>query len=871
MSLSIILYLLELFGLAALLLALHRMSERYGIAAFLFVLASVVSVLQGPGTNVVYVDFDYFRMMISPAVLVPCVLMSLLIVYVVDGTATARLVMFGVLLTSLATLLGIRMLAVHLELPNSGTVIGDSNLLVQFKPSLALISSSLLALLVSMVVLMISYQFIRNLLPESFNWVPSGLALMVALAVDGLVFSLVFIGKLGSFELVMTKLLSATLLWPMMALYLRDRETLGERKSMDVVFGSYGHQDIRLRSAQEATRVAEARLKTVVGNTPLVLFTLDAGGRFTWVEGAGLDHLPNSVHLVNLQITSVFGGSEVLLEEAKGGVDQDGVVRVEDRLFELCLRPKFDVTGELAEIHGVATDVTESRQFELALRASENRFQATFDQAPVGLAMLSDSGDFISVNPQLCQMLMSGEAELIGKPFAEVVLESYRTNVGNRFDSVVRGVSSNAELELRVMSSTGDPIEINLTMSGVRTEAGNFDYMIAVIEDIRGRKSAEQELFEAQKLKILGQLTGGVAHDFNNLLTVVMGGLELAMSETSDNNIRKILEPAFRATSRGANLTQQLLSYSRSQSLKAESLDVTPLMKEIREILVRTLPANIAVDLEVEADVAHCIADPSQLQNAILNLALNARDAMEAGGQLTLSAFNGGQVSNPKLDLAPGQYVVLEVRDTGTGIQDSIIDRVYEPFFTTKEVGQGSGLGLSMVYGFAKQSNGAILIESDQGAGTSVRIYLPSAEAPSTVVKIEPGDDSLPYGQGQLVLVVEDDPAVSELVTKQLKKLNYRILQAHTGHEGLALLQREEKPDLLITDIVLPGDLDGAQVADQSLQLLPDLPVIFISGYSRGVLQDRHNLRDHFELLNKPFSMEQLAKSVARALGRDLP
>jgi PAS domain S-box-containing protein len=390
-----------------------------------------------------------------------------------------------------------------------------------------------------------------------------------------------------------------------------------------------------------------------------------------------------------------------------------------------------------------------------------------------------------------------------------------------------------------------------------------------VIEEIERRTAVEEALRQAQKMETLGQLTGGVAHDFNNLLQIVTGNLELLQRSLpeGEGRLRRAAENAAKGAERAAVLTQRLLAFSRRQPLAPKTLDPNRLIAGMSELLHRTLGETVEVEAVRASGLWQVEVDPNQLENAILNLAVNARDAMPGGGKLTIETANThldrAYVAN-NAEVAPGQYVVLCVSDTGAGMDEETLNRAFEPFFTTKEVGKGTGLGLSMVYGFVKQSGGHLKIYSEPGEGTTVKIYLPRMMA-ADAAEEEKGDEPIvPEGaREEIILVCEDDEDVRAYSIEVLRELGYGVLEAADGHAALALLKQPGlRVDLLFTDVVLPGGMTGAVLADEARVLRPGLKVLFTTGYARNAIVHHGRLDPGVELITKPFSYSDLAMRI---------
>ncbi len=384
------------------------------------------------------------------------------------------------------------------------------------------------------------------------------------------------------------------------------------------------------------------------------------------------------------------------------------------------------------------------------------------------------------------------------------------------------------------------------------------------------RERTEERLFQSQRLEALGQLTGGVAHDFNNLLTVVSGNLQMLEERTQDDPLAaRLVKAAMRATGRGADLTRKLLAFSRRQTLQPRSIDVSALLDSLGDVLRRTLGAQIDVRMHVEPGLPAVRADPGMLDTALLNLAVNARDAMPDGGRLSLEArlVDASEASTAPTasgdSLAPGRYVRLAVTDTGTGMEPDVLARAFEPFFTTKDSGKGSGLGLSLVYGFARQSGGHVDVRSVPGGGTSIGLYLPIDESPA---QSAPRQREAGYRGGyETILVVEDDDEVREVAVGFLRKLGYRVLQATDAPHALSLLDVEPGVELLFSDVLLRGEVNGPALAREALRRRPEMRVVFTSGHAPEALPSRELLLGA-ELLAKPYRIDQLARMLRRTL-----
>jgi signal transduction histidine kinase len=395
-----------------------------------------------------------------------------------------------------------------------------------------------------------------------------------------------------------------------------------------------------------------------------------------------------------------------------------------------------------------------------------------------------------------------------------------------------------------------------------------------VLERVRTEKAlraTEEQLRQSQKMEVVGQLAGGVAHDFNNILAIIYGNLDLLDEALTDRpDLRDIVQGTLKAAERGASLTHQLLAYSRRQPLDPRVLDAGKLVEKMTDLLRRTLGETIEVQTRVADKLWKTLIDPHELENALVNLAVNARDAMPDGGKLIIELQNAvldASYAEQHLEVLPGAYVMLAVTDTGTGMSKEVVEHALEPFFTTKPTGQGTGLGLSMVYGFVKQSRGHIKIYSEEGHGTSVKLYLPVAGTDEADSQIAIDQGEVPMAkQGEVVLVVEDDPMVLRLAIQLLTRLGYRTIEAQDGPEALAPLDRAGRIDLLFTDVVLPKGMNGTMLAREAQQRRPGLKVLYMSGYTANAIIHHGVLDKGVNLISKPFRKVELARKLRQVL-----
>lgn len=472
---------------------------------------------------------------------------------------------------------------------------------------------------------------------------------------------------------------------------------------------------------------------------------------------------------------------------------------------------------------------------EVALRQSEARFRAMYEQAAVGICLVSMDYRFRRVNKRFCEIVgYSAEDLLNSLNCVETTHPDDRPGDAKAVADLLAGATS-ITLEKRYIRPDRQLVWARLTLSILRSKEGDPQQFIGVIEDISERRSLEEQLRRSQRLESIGQLTGGVAHDFNNLLTVILGGADLLASEAvSTEEQREVAELIATTAERGADLTRRLLAFARRQSLNPTAVDVNQLIHHLVALQRRTLGENIEIDLAPAADLWHARVDPAQLESALLNLTINARDAMPDGGRLTIGTANvsiSAEYAQRQIEVQPGQYVQLSVSDTGGGIDPAHLSRVFEPFFTTKETGKGTGLGLAMVYGFIRQSGGHVDIYSELGHGTTVKLYLPRTEAAAEPRTIRESPEVMTLGC-ETILMVEDDEQVRRLTKSQLVSLGYRVIEAANGPLALEVIRGGEHIDLLFTDMMMPGGLNGGQLASAARQLRPGLKILYTSGYA---------------------------------------
>jgi len=550
-----------------------------------------------------------------------------------------------------------------------------------------------------------------------------------------------------------------------------------------------------------------------------------------------------------------------------------------------------DEQGKAIRLVGAHSDVTEQVMAEQALRQSEERHRRLADQlaelnatlaqrveektrerdriwnVSQDLLVVADrNGVWQTVNPAWTRTLGWSEAELLNRT-SEWLEHPDDNGVTQAQVRKLGTAGTTVRFESRFRHKDGSYRWLSWT--GVSDTDRNY----AVARDVTAEKAAaerlratEEALLQSQKMEAVGQLTGGIAHDFNNLLTGIVGSLDLLQTRLSQgrtDNVARYINAAMTSANRAAALTHRLLAFARRQPLIPKSVDVNQLVVSLEDLLRRTIGETIDLRIVAADDLWSTLCDPNQLESALLNLAINARDAMPDGGRLTIATSNArlDSVTADTPALAPGDYVCITVTDTGVGMSAEVAARAFDPFFTTKPIGQGTGLGLSMIYGFARQSNGHVTIDSKIGQGTTVRLYLPRHHGDIAQAQASAARAAEHAASGETVLVIEDEPVVRAVILEMLAEQGYLTLEAVDGPSGLKILRSNARIDLLVTDVGLPG-MNGRQVADQARETRPDLKILFITGYAESVAISDGFLQPGMEMITKPFDLDHLAQRI---------
>ena len=514
--------------------------------------------------------------------------------------------------------------------------------------------------------------------------------------------------------------------------------------------------------------------------------------------------------------------------------------------------------------------MTERKVQEQVLRDTKEFYELILDSIPIRIAHIRADGRVGYVNRSYESWFAKPRTKLLGRHIKEVMSAEAYQEIRPHMKQVLRGEPVTFQAS---SVRAGETVRLAVHYLPNCNRDGEVAGFFSVVQDVTDYKELEAKLVQAQKMEAVGQLTGGLAHDFNNLLGVILGNLQLLERPLrKDERMHKKVKTATRAAMRGADLTRRLLAFSRRQMLEPKVVNLNQLLGNLDELVRRTLGEGVDIETRFQEGSWPTNVDPSQLETAILNLAINARDAMPQGGRISIATGNAtlSKAQCQRIgDLAPGDYATVSVEDTGCGMTAEVLRQVFEPFFTTKDVGKGSGLGLSMVYGFVEQSGGGVHIESEPGLGTTVTLYLPKAQQMDADPVEETAVHRFMPGGREVILVVEDEDDVRETVVNLLGELGYEILEAANGPAALRLVETRPDIDLLFSDIRMPGGLHGPDLARMARDVRPNLKVLFTSGYAEGDVMRRGDAIAGAELIQKPYRNEELAVKLRMLLDKE--
>jgi PAS domain S-box-containing protein len=547
-------------------------------------------------------------------------------------------------------------------------------------------------------------------------------------------------------------------------------------------------------------------------------------------------------------------------------------------------RPLFDKTGKVTKISGTQRDVTDARQADRELRQSQLHLALAQQVASIGSAAIDFRTGKWDWSDETYRIYGVDRRNFTPsfEALATLVHPDDRDELFSAPPLARKGITP-PPIEYRIIRPDGVQRLLRREAALVRDDSGEVLGIVGTVRDVTDIRAGEREkdllqaqLRQAHRLEAVGQITGGVAHDFNNLLAVILGNAEVIEKHLAGNApLRELAELTRMAAERGAELTRQLLAFSRQQPLDPKPVDIDRLVSGMNKLLQRVLGERVDISTNYGPGLWNALVDASQLETALINLSVNARDAMPDGGRLTIETKNISldkshaseefELGTELAETVTGQYVLISVSDTGTGMDEATRLKAFDPFFTTKDVGKGSGLGLSMVYGFVKQSKGHVRIFSEPGGGTTVELYLPRAEETAYGIGGEK-EESPVLGGSERILVVEDDELVRRQLTSHLRDLGYVVVSANDGVEALDLLREQEHFDMLFTDVVMPRGINGCELADEAAKLRPRLPVLFTSGYAESAVARRGRLDPGLNLLHKPYRRHEMAMKIRAIL-----
>ncbi|WP_119168053.1 PAS domain-containing hybrid sensor histidine kinase/response regulator [Algihabitans albus] len=639
--------------------------------------------------------------------------------------------------------------------------------------------------------------------------------------------------------------------------------------------------DITTRRQMESTIQAEQRrLVDLFERAPIGFYSVDGQGRFRFVNQTLAEWLGRTAE----DLVAGAALHDVLAEPPRPETPAYAPVAEADDQIEVKLRGCDGEVFDALIVQAVAADeeeggalrtrsvvrhLTRERAAAEALADSERRFKRFFDEAPIAIVELDRGGRLRECNPAFETLLGLKGQDVIGQPLGRWVAEDERTLLRETLVASSTGPGQSADLRLRGVRE----LLCTLSVSVIDDGAGKPGGFVCHLLDTTEQKALEVQFAQSQKMQAVGQLAGGIAHDFNNLLTAMIGFSDLLLlrHRPGDQSFADIMQIKQNAN-RAANLVRQLLAFSRQQTLQPRMLNVTDILAELSHLLRRLIGETIELDMVHGRDLGQVRADQGQLEQVIINLAVNARDAMSGGGRLIIRTYNAAFETPQRRkgeEVAAGDYVVIEVSDSGCGISQANLDRIFDPFFSTKEVGEGTGLGLSTVYGIVKQTGGFIVVDSELDTGTTFTIYLPRhLRRGEPVVEPEVRDARDLTGIGS-VLLVEDEDAVRSFSARALRNKGYEVHEARSGEAALDMLRNDgnlAELDLLVTDVVMPR-LDGPSLVREVRQDRPKLKVIFISGYAEDSFRQRVGEEEGIHFLPKPFTLKQLAGKVKEVMG----
>jgi PAS domain S-box-containing protein len=629
-------------------------------------------------------------------------------------------------------------------------------------------------------------------------------------------------------------------------------------------------------SEPAATDIEALKLHAILESAVAAIVTIDSGGRIETVNPAAEQMFGYAAgELVGRNVSMLMpepyrGQHDTYLAKylATGRRQIIGIgrevagLRKDGTTFPMHLSVGEFAIGETRYFTGTILDLSAQRAAEQRFEREQALFRVIFESMPDPRVVCDTAGAIRLVNPSFTRVFGYAESEVLGESVA-VLFESTETWQGFVAAQAAAREGGAMPRTVQFRRKSGELFPAETVEVDIVGSSGSRLGRLILVHDATAERQQEALLLKAQRLEAVGQLTGGVAHDFNNLLTVILGNLELLEPKLADALSQSLAGEAREAAEMGARLTDRLLTFARRQRLETRSLNLNEFVLGLTELLRRTIGTPIDLSTALAPDLWPTVADPGQVESAVVNLVINARDAMPNGGRLVIETFNAtldaGDVASVP-GMAAGDYVVLSVADTGHGMAPEVRARAFEPFFSTKPAGKGSGLGLATIYGFARQSGGNVTIYSELGKGTTVNLYLPRAGRAAAEEAAAPAGVEVHAGSGETVLIVEDDDRVRRLTARRLSDLGYRVLEAGHGAEALAVLAGTPDVEIVFSDLVMPGGMSGFDLARQVRERFPHVRVILTSGYSAELMNRADIAQLDLQVLRKPYRRAELAR-----------
>lgn len=638
---------------------------------------------------------------------------------------------------------------------------------------------------------------------------------------------------------------------------------------------------VDLRSKEKELQRSMMMLEAFFERNPTIMFVKDLAGDFYMANKSCRSFADTSNSPDEADNNPIFPAEIAdVMEEQNGKVleyrqpmefNTKWNGRNGDQYFSTLRFPMLDDKGEIIGIGGIANDITDQIQARKALRESETQFRTLLETAPVAVILTNTVGGISLVNKKAEALFGYARRELLTKKLTDLLPELNLSAFKNMELASSESIERQQVIALYAHNKLGNTVPVEVSLSATTGDAGIS--VTCLVQDVSDRARLEAQLRQSQKMEAIGKLTGGMAHDFNNLLGVIIGNLDLAARKLEQENPAfKRLSTAKKAAERGAELTKRMLAVARRQTLQPKPTDINSMILELTEILPRTLGPDIEMGSDLSPNLPPVLVDPSGLENVLINLAINSRDAMPKGGRFYITTHEWHLSADDSLtvqdDMKPGAYVHVAVTDNGEGMTPETLARAFEPFFTTKERGKGTGLGLAMIYGFAKQSGGNVRMYSEPGVGTTIDLFLPVAKEAIAKPKdlAEKDISSQKIGNNETVLVVDDEYDLLEVAVAYLEDMGFNVLAATNGEQALRTLSKNPNIDLLLTDIVMPGGINGVELANSVRKINSQIKVLYTSGFPEGVIADKSGAKLDAPLVPKPYTRDGLAKSISSTL-----